>query len=74
MPDGKTQLEIILDRVEKFMDRVEKDDFVKVVRILLKVVKIAFRFVPMKDDEKDLFRDITTGVGDFVDLVDQPNP
>ena len=76
MSDGKTQFEMVLDRIEAFQDKVEKnrDGIATVLRIIFKVVTLAFKFVPMKANEKEAYNDIMSISNDVIKIVDQPNP
>ena len=65
-PEAKSEFEIFLDRIEKFVSRIDKNKLVKALSILLSMTKIAFRFVPMKADEKELFDDIVGAATDGI--------
>jgi len=67
---AKTQLEAILDRIEDLTSKIDKVKLLHWARILLRLAIIAFKFVPMTKDEKLLFNDITSGVGQGLDALE----
>ena len=44
--------EEFLDKVQEFADTVDTKKILRALKILLGLAKIAFRFVPMTDDER----------------------
>ena len=64
-----TQLEIILDRIDELTAKIDKQKLMRWARILLRLAIIAFKFVPMTKDEKQLFNDITTGAREGLDAL-----
>ena len=70
-PEAKSQLEMILDRIDDLTAKIDNKKLIRWARILLRLAIIAFKFVPMTKDEKQLFNDITTGVGDGLDALEQ---
>jgi len=68
--EPKTQLETILDRIEDLVTKIDKKKLLKWLRILLRLAIIAFRFVPMTKDEKQIFGDVVTGVSEGLNTLD----
>ena len=64
MPE--TQFDQILDRIEEKLESIDLEDVLKVVGHLLRVAKIAFRFIPMTADQKELFKAITEAVEELL--------
>jgi hypothetical protein len=67
---AKTQAEMILDRIDELTAKIDKKKILRWLRILLRLAIIAFKFVPMTKDEKKLFEDITTGVKEGLDALE----
>jgi len=69
-PEAKSQIEMILDRIEELTAKIDKKKLLRWLRILLRLATIAFKFVPMTKDEKQLFEDITSGVKEGLDALE----
>ena len=65
---AKSQGEIILEKIDNLFNAHNVDIVTKIFRIILMAAKIAFRFVPMKADEKNAYNDIVGTADEILNL------
>ena len=64
-PKALSQLELILSRVEKFIDNIDKGDLKVFMKILSSVAKLAFRFARTSSKDKENFGEIVDAWDDI---------
>lgn len=60
----------LLDRVDGFIGNIDKAELIKALKILLKLTKIVFKFVPMTAEQKVLFAEITEAAAQAIEALE----